>query len=94
MFQQTLKFSTDNNLLSKFSMVSCTGRTISTGRMKRLGMAPVKLNGIDFVTTKNVIMRGEKDMAPYEHRNSVLNDRRLALDAKTAKSKEESSEKV
>ena len=59
--------------------------------MKRLGMAPVKLNGIDFVTTKNVTMRGEKDMSSYERRNSVLNERRLALDAKKAKSKEESN---
>lgn len=57
--------------------------------MKRLGMAPAKLNGIDFVTTKNITMRGEKDMSSYERRNSVLNERRLALDAKKAKSEEE-----
>lgn len=59
--------------------------------MKRLGMAPVKLNGVDFVTTK---YSREKDMSKYEHRNSVLNDRRLALDAKKAKSKEDSFEEV
>ena len=62
--------------------------------MKRLGMAPVKLNGIDFVTRKNIGIKGEKDMSSYEHRNRVLNDRRLALDAKTAKSKENSYEEV
>lgn len=53
-------------------------------------MAPVKLNGVDFVTTKNI----REDMSKYEHRNSVLNDRRLALDAKKAKSKEDSFEEV
>ena len=53
-------------------------------------MAPVKLNGVDFVTTKNI----REDKSKYEHRNSVLNDRRLALDAKKAKSKEDSFEEV
>lgn len=54
-------------------------------------MAPVKLNGVDFVTTK---YSREKDTSKYEHRNSVLNDRRLALDAKKAKSKEDSYEEM
>ena len=61
----------------------CSGKAISTGRMERRGIAPIRMFGMESVSRKE--SKGNRN----DQRNKMLRERQSTLDAQNAKKSSE-----
>ena len=70
-------------------ITQCVGKTVSTGGMERRGIPPVRVSGIEFVSSKNIRTKDSKN----EQRNKMLRERQLALEEIQSKKNARNEEK-